>query len=961
MAINKVVYGNNVLVDLTNDTVSPENLQSGATAHSKSGALIRGTASMGGAAPCTVLLAAAFDTAINYAIGDYCIYNGGLYRFVLSHSAGAWNDSQVTQITMSDDVKNNNIVSDQKVLWRNNVVGRKISDVINIDLNLYPFSLGSISGINGNITNVNNRANSSIIYVENGFALKVKANSGYKYFISEWTLGGKFTGSREWNTESLYYLNKRNAPVLLRISVAKSNDDPLSVIEAKNAIEYAKLYLYDLSDLQQIRQNSLFDEQVVQLTFNAESGVPHRAASGYLYFDDCYIESAPNTSFNLYVDVFDELYNVIYTIKDGNGRPNIYLYKSLMPNAKYFQIYISGFRNDTGTVTPEILEEANKKIRVKKYSSYILSSLSNTNVFGNIVCAYSNTCEYDYVAYHRAVTKGFCKNIGQKIAVCDFTYRIYARFYDENFKHTIDTDWDTAFVDTSEYDYPYFRLVISRVNDADLTSSDISNIIENIDVTAEVVPSGIAGSDGQVNKNVKNIRCMTPEYRWVDDAYIKFHDYGYDFGIALYDSNKEYLFDDKYWFTYTSEMGRTDKAIRLHNVYIRFYFAKNDHTVDFTVSERINLDNLYKNGELIEIVDAIHPHSFGYQTTFGSPLYYESESKETLDTECGKITNNSTAFAMVTDLHDNDPDHYSETLEYQINAIKKLKEQGRIDFVLVGGDLTDGGFSQKSKLLDKFSAHRLAFSKIGVPVLFMRGNHDDNSYNSLVAANCIKSEEFAKRLIMNEPKNIIQSDKAYYYRDFDDINVRVIVLDFIDYPWTVEDGNLVYYAVGGNGVWRGYSNDQIHWLAGTALNTNKRIIITGHYSTHTNLMTSWEKSIEHNWNEVNSAMIAYQSRSTYSFDGQTYDFSGKTGKILAQVTGHSHSFGAFKDNGIVWSSTGSPSTDVTHRTYDNTPYETMGSRAYGDITEAHFNVFVCDNNNVHIISYGQMGDLDFTI
>lgn len=42
MAINKVVYGNNTLIDLTSDTVDPNNLLSGYTAHDRSGATIAG-------------------------------------------------------------------------------------------------------------------------------------------------------------------------------------------------------------------------------------------------------------------------------------------------------------------------------------------------------------------------------------------------------------------------------------------------------------------------------------------------------------------------------------------------------------------------------------------------------------------------------------------------------------------------------------------------------------------------------------------------------------------------------------------------------------------------------------------------------------------------------------------------------------------------------------------------------
>ena len=42
MPNNKVVYGGKTLIDLTADTVTPETLQEGTTAHDKSGTLITG-------------------------------------------------------------------------------------------------------------------------------------------------------------------------------------------------------------------------------------------------------------------------------------------------------------------------------------------------------------------------------------------------------------------------------------------------------------------------------------------------------------------------------------------------------------------------------------------------------------------------------------------------------------------------------------------------------------------------------------------------------------------------------------------------------------------------------------------------------------------------------------------------------------------------------------------------------
>lgn len=47
MANNKVVFGGRTLIDLTSDTVTPQTLANGVTAHDKSGKKITGTAKVG--------------------------------------------------------------------------------------------------------------------------------------------------------------------------------------------------------------------------------------------------------------------------------------------------------------------------------------------------------------------------------------------------------------------------------------------------------------------------------------------------------------------------------------------------------------------------------------------------------------------------------------------------------------------------------------------------------------------------------------------------------------------------------------------------------------------------------------------------------------------------------------------------------------------------------------------------
>lgn len=47
MAVNKVVFGNKVLIDLTGDTVTEEALLRGYTAHTADGSIVTGTAFAG--------------------------------------------------------------------------------------------------------------------------------------------------------------------------------------------------------------------------------------------------------------------------------------------------------------------------------------------------------------------------------------------------------------------------------------------------------------------------------------------------------------------------------------------------------------------------------------------------------------------------------------------------------------------------------------------------------------------------------------------------------------------------------------------------------------------------------------------------------------------------------------------------------------------------------------------------
>ena len=65
MAVSKVVYGGNTLIDLTGDTVAADKLLSGYTAHDAAGNAITGTATAGGGGAPSTIVAGDTPVAMN--------------------------------------------------------------------------------------------------------------------------------------------------------------------------------------------------------------------------------------------------------------------------------------------------------------------------------------------------------------------------------------------------------------------------------------------------------------------------------------------------------------------------------------------------------------------------------------------------------------------------------------------------------------------------------------------------------------------------------------------------------------------------------------------------------------------------------------------------------------------------------------------------------------------------------
>ena len=103
MAVNKVMYDNDTLIDTSNDTALEEYVMEGFTFHSYSGEKLTGNLNVYN------MVANAYDATQTYAIGDYVIYEKYLYQCSTAISSPeAWNSAHWTQVTVGEELEQAN-------------------------------------------------------------------------------------------------------------------------------------------------------------------------------------------------------------------------------------------------------------------------------------------------------------------------------------------------------------------------------------------------------------------------------------------------------------------------------------------------------------------------------------------------------------------------------------------------------------------------------------------------------------------------------------------------------------------------------------------------------------------------------------------------------------------------------------------------------------------------------------
>ncbi len=288
----------------------------------------------------------------------------------------------------------------------------------------------------------------------------------------------------------------------------------------------------------------------------------------------------------------------------------------------------------------------------------------------------------------------------------------------------------------------------------------------------------------------------------------------------------------------------------------------------------------------------------------------------------------SVNYIFITDLHygyDSAMDQAS-LLKQVAYVTKMANENDNIDFVCLGGDITQGNASTKEGQLNLLNTILTPLLECEKPVFALAGNHDDNAYSTFKVEKVMNNQDWndavidyvVNRSTADGDKADVQvvqdADKSngpskYYYYDLESKKTRIVCLDAINYPYSwneetqswdlaVKNASATsdrskYY--NGYNTW-GYSTKQIEWLAEVALTCEDGWDYV--FLSHMGIDESTNSNTVLNGKQLRDIIKAYQFKTPYTFtdtdtaDGEddsiSVDYSNTTGRILSYHFGHNH-------------------------------------------------------------------------
>ncbi|EOU1466772.1 phage tail protein [Clostridium perfringens] len=301
---------------------------------------------------------------------------------------------------------------------------------------------------------------------------------------------------------------------------------------------------------------------------------------------------------------------------------------------------------------------------------------------------------------------------------------------------------------------------------------------------------------------------------------------------------------------------------------------------------------------------------------------------------------------FVTDVHN------AETTTYKwlnsIRVIEEVNKRKNINYILTGGDYINN-HDDKEEVIKRLKNFKDRFEDRS-NLFITLGNHDDNS-NYKDFSKVITHSEM-KKIMFSDMQDVTLGNGLYYYKDFHEHKIRLIVLNSEDIP--EYDIGMKY-----KGQWDyAFSNEQLNWVAHTALNTDYKIIFCSHTPMVENV-EGFDYPIK-NAEAMLGIMKAYTLGESYSGSNTTGNFKynvsvdyNKKGTIVCCLFGHVHADNiVYKDNIAHISTTCS---NCSYR-YGSSHVE----NATGTVNEIALDFLTVRNDMGFLTRFGAGSDRSFT-
>ena len=276
--------------------------------------------------------------------------------------------------------------------------------------------------------------------------------------------------------------------------------------------------------------------------------------------------------------------------------------------------------------------------------------------------------------------------------------------------------------------------------------------------------------------------------------------------------------------------------------------------------------------------------------------------------------NHDFMFTFATDCHfppDDEKSYYNPTNE----VIKAIDDNFHVDAIINGGDSDIYGSKKRTYALGCYDHvfKNLPQDKI----VYCMGNHDWNGVSGISYQqdeDWMLDNSMTNTLFMRHNTDAVfpasaTDDVKYFYRDFTDKKIRVIVLNTSDVDVSFTNGIVDIDPLAALGV----RQAQITWLTETALNVpddDWHIIIFMHVGLYINAEGFPANNALINRESIQAILSAYVNKTTYSYSetDSTYNgyfdisgsgsFANYHGTLVGVFSGHAHTDGYCDDDGF---------------------------------------------------------------